>query len=430
MTTANFCAGHFIHVASEARKKKWLIGIVVFNLGMLCFFKYYNFFLGSLDSLVGLFGMSTRSLHLHVILPIGISFYTFLVMTYTIDIYRGTMKPTRSFLEFSVFVAFFPQLLAGPITRAKELLPQIGRVRNLTLEKFETGCWLVFWGLFKKAVIAENMLPLVDRIFENSASASLSETYVAALAFTIQIYCDFSGYTDMARGCARLLGFELMRNFDLPYFSMNPREFWRRWHISLSTWLRDYLYIPLGGNKSGRIRTYVNLFLTMVLGGLWHGASWNYVFWGAYHGLLLIGHRLIFGERRGSPSSGSRHFGFWKRFAMFHGAALGWLMFRSNRMIQEGGWGRDDSLNQLMEFVFSFRNGLGFSVEVGESLLKIALFTLPLLIVDLLEAEQNNHYFMLRWNTVVGRAMFYGALVFCLLLWGVQSGESFIYFQF
>ncbi len=430
-TVVNYFAGSWIYDAVRPeRKRLWLVMSVTANLCILCFFKYYNFFLGSLEPLLSGFGTSVKSLRLHLVLPVGISFYTFLVMTYTIDIYRGRMKPTRNFLDFAVYVSFFPQLLAGPITRARALLPQISRVRRLSVENFESGCWLIFWGLYKKIFIADNMAALVDVVFANSMSATLAETYLGALAFTVQIYCDFSGYSDIARGCARLLGFELMRNFNLPYFAKNPRAFWHRWHISLSTWLRDYLYIPLGGNRKGESRTCVNLFLTMVLGGLWHGASWNYVVWGAYHGLLLIGHRLISGAKKAGRSPGRALKKFVGPLVMFQFTVFGWLLFRSNRWVFEGEWGQDNSLAQIGELLMSYRNGLGLTESAGEFLFKIVAFTVPLAIVQSLEVTYKNYYFMLGWTTALGRAAYYGAFVFMLLLWGVQTGETFVYFQF
>jgi hypothetical protein len=221
-----------------------------------------------------------------------------------------------------------------------------------------------------------------------------------------------------------------MRNFDLPYFASNPREFWSRWHISLSTWLRDYLYIPLGGNRKGSLRTFFNLFLTMTLGGLWHGASYNYVLWGMYHGLLLIGHRVI------SKETSARRFGAglwshsWKVFLMFQCSVFGWLLFRSNRMVVEGSLVRDDSLSQVMELILSLRNGLGLTWANLESLGTIIVFSMPLVVVQILEARSGNHYFMLGWTWSLARAAFYGSILFMLMIWGVTYGDSFVYFQF
>jgi alginate O-acetyltransferase complex protein AlgI len=374
--------------------------------------------------------LSTKMLRLDLVLPVGISFYTFQVMSYTIDIYRGELKPTRNFLDFALFVAFFPQLVAGPIERARRLLPQIGRQRSFDSKRFASGFWLIFWGLYKKIVIADNMAIIVDRVFAESASATCLMSYLGALAFAVQIYCDFSGYSDIARGCARTLGFELMRNFNLPYFAKDPREFWRRWHISLSTWLRDYLYISLGGNRKGRIRTDFNLFLTMVLGGLWHGAAWNFVWWGIYHGVLLIGHRRLSKNKGLIDLRQAPLIRFAKTFAMFHFTLFGWLLFRSNRTVVYGEWTRDDSFNQIIEFVMSYRNSLGFDAASMQILWKIVIFTMPLAFIQWFQFRSENHYFMLEWPSFYAKVALFTILSFTWLIWGVQTGESFIYFQF
>lgn len=430
-TVVNFITGSIIGSSTSHRTRKFsLIFTIIVNLSILGFFKYYGFFLESLDSFVSPLGLSAENLRLDIVLPVGISFYTFQVMSYTIDIYRGELKPTRNFFDFALFVAFFPQLVAGPIERARRLLPQISSKRTIDPTQVGEGCWLIFWGLYKKIVIADNMALLVDRIFTNSASATCFIGYLGMLAFAIQIYCDFSGYSDIARGCAKTLGFELMRNFDLPYFSKDPREFWRRWHISLSTWLRDYLYISLGGNRKGRNRTYLNLFLTMVLGGLWHGAAWNFIWWGIFHGSILVGHRLWTSNKLATDIRSGLWTNFAKTFSMFQFTLFGWLLFRSNRRVIEGGWSRDDSFNQIVEFLTSYRNGLGFDTTSMDLLFKIAMLTMPLAIIQWFQFRHNNDYIMLEWHSVQAKATLFAALVFTWLIWGVQSGDSFIYFQF
>jgi alginate O-acetyltransferase complex protein AlgI len=285
---------------SRRRKKVWLLASLCTNLGLLGFFKYFNFFADSFAELLASLGLTVNPMYLSVVLPVGISFYTFQTMSYTIDVYRGRMPATRRFFDFALYVSFFPQLVAGPIERAAVLLPQILNHRCFSRVQFLDGTHLIFWGLFKKVFVADNLAPVADRIFA-AGSCSAAETLLAAYAFAFQIYCDFSGYSDIARGCAKCMGFELMLNFDHPYVAENPREFWQRWHISLSTWLRDYLYIPLGGNRGGNLLMYRNLALTMLLGGLWHGAAWTFVIWGAYQGVLLIGHRIIETIRKPSP---------------------------------------------------------------------------------------------------------------------------------
>jgi D-alanyl-lipoteichoic acid acyltransferase DltB (MBOAT superfamily) len=275
------------NTTNELRRRRWLWLSVVSNLGVLGLFKYCGFFLESFHQLLGRFGVESPSWTWNIILPVGISFYTFQSLSYTIDVYRRQIPATRNPVTFLAFVSFFPQLVAGPIERAAHLLPQFEQSRVVTRTHLEEGVWLILWGLFKKVVIADNLAPLVELAFDRGI-ASGPLVALGTIAFAGQIYGDFSGYSDIARGTARLLGFELMENFRLPYLATSVREFWRRWHISLSTWLRDYLYVPLGGSRGGEVRTSINLFVTMLLGGLWHGAAWNFVLWGAWHGTALV----------------------------------------------------------------------------------------------------------------------------------------------
>jgi alginate O-acetyltransferase complex protein AlgI len=276
--------------STKFRRKLLLIFSLASNLGVLFFFKYFDFFRESTRLLLGHFGVEAGWTGLQFILPVGISFYTFQTLSYTIDVYRGRLAPTRDLGQFLAYVAFFPQLIAGPIERGAHLLPQMARQLKITLPMIESGLWLFLWGLFKKVVLADGFGHLVDPVF-STVQPEASQTLIATMAFALQIYCDFSGYTDMARGLARMLGFDLMLNFNLPYFATSVQEFWRRWHISLSTWLRDYLYVPLGGNRLGPARTYLNLLIVMLLGGLWHGAAWNFVAWGLWQGLGLMVNR-------------------------------------------------------------------------------------------------------------------------------------------
>ena len=272
------------------RKRLFLSCSIGTNLAVLGFFKYCNFFEASLAHLLAPAGAHLPDRLLNIVLPVGISFYTFQAMSYTIDVYRGRVTACQHPRDFLTYITFFPQLVAGPIERAAEMLPQYRRERRVTSVDVAEGFYLVLWGYTKKAVVADNLGLKVDRIFSQPRFTT-ADVLVGALGFAFQIYADFSGYTDIARGVARWLGIRLCLNFDHPYFSKNPREFWQRWHISLSTWLREYLYIPLGGNRLGEGRTYVNLMITMLLGGLWHGAAWNYVLWGGYQGMLLAAHR-------------------------------------------------------------------------------------------------------------------------------------------
>lgn len=262
------------------------VGIPLLVLGV---FKYFNFFLSSFSTLIGLKDLGTLS----IILPVGISFYTFQSLSYTIDAYRGRSKVEHEFLKLALYISFFPQLVAGPIVKASEFLPQLEEERKITIRGVEQGIQIFIFGLVKKVVFSDNLSVFVDDVFGSPGAFQSSTVMLAVIAYSIQIYFDFSGYSDMAVGCAKCIGYTLPRNFNIPYISRNITEFWKRWHISLSTWLQEYLYIPLGGNRKGKVRTYINLLITMILGGLWHGASWTFVFWGFLHGMALCIHKLF-----------------------------------------------------------------------------------------------------------------------------------------
>ncbi len=311
--------------APRARRLLLTLSVVV-NLSLLGFFKYFNFFINSLNVAFSPFSWHLRTLS--IILPIGISFFIFETLSYVIDVYKGATPPADSLLDYAVFITFFPRLVAGPIMRAQQFLPQLARGIQITPDNVVAGTQLFFQGLLKKLVVADNAAIFVDRIYAAPAPFSSATVWLAILAYSVQIYFDFSGYTDMARGIARMLGFELALNFNLPYTSQSLTEFWQRWHISLSTWLRDYLYIPLGGNRRGRSRTYINLMATMLLGGLWHGASWNFVFWGGLHGAYLAFERAVLGSRPQSDAWPSVR--AWVRaLAVFLVVSVTWVFFRS-----------------------------------------------------------------------------------------------------
>ena len=306
-TILDFYLGKAIWKNIDVVKKKLLLSIsLAGNLGLLGFFKYSDFAITQFNILGKYVDLSNDIPFLDIALPIGISFYTFQTISYTVDVYRGKLEPSTSLREFAIFVSFFPQLVAGPILRAKDFLPQLReklnnfenkvRMRQILIlnnNNLKFGITLVAFGLFKKMFFADNISPLVDDIFSNPIGAESFTIILGAIAFGIQIYGDFSGYSDIAIGTSMILGFKIPTNFNKPYFATSPSDFWRRWHISLSTWLRDYLYIPLGGNKKSHGRTYFNLFTVMFLGGLWHGASWNFVVWGILHGLYLAIHKLL-----------------------------------------------------------------------------------------------------------------------------------------
>lgn len=276
---------------SHRKKKHWLLVSMFTNLGILMYFKYANFFIDSFTSLFNILGTSFSSPVLDIVLPVGISFYTFQTMSYTIDVYRGKVKAEKDVLNFALFVTFFPQLVAGPIERAEHILNQFKSRFYPTQQQFKSGIKLIIIGLFKKVMIGDSLGRIVDEIFTSPSDFNSMELFAAVILFGFQIYADFSGYSQIARGTAKLLGIELMKNFTQPYLSIHITEFWRRWHISLSSWLKDYLYISLGGNRVGR--TKLNLFLTMLIGGLWHGANWTFVIWGFLHGLYLSIHKYV-----------------------------------------------------------------------------------------------------------------------------------------
>ena len=332
--TSDYWIAKGIHAARSTRAKRWLVVLsVAVNLGMLAYFKYTNFLIDIANQMFGQGFMQFQN----IFLPVGISFFLFQSLSYTIDIYRGSLKPVDRWGDYLFYLSFFPQLVAGPIVRARDFLVQIRQNPiAVSREMFGTGIYLITIGLFKKAVISDYIsLNFVDRIFDDPALYSGMECLAAVYGYALQIYCDFSGYSDMAIGLALLLGFRFPKNFDAPYHSATITEFWRRWHISLSMWLRDYLYISLGGNRKGRLRTYFNLLVTMVLGGLWHGAAIRFVLWGTLHGVALALHKLWLSVVPGAKVSGyqmhplSRLAGI---LVTFHLVCFGWLLFRADSM--------------------------------------------------------------------------------------------------
>lgn len=288
-----YCGAEIDRRSNQTAKKTLLAFSLVGTLSILGSFKYFNFTADILSRSAGLLGFNFKDPDLYIILPVGISFYTFQALTYVIDIYRGKLKPSESFYEYALYVSFFPQLVAGPIVRAKQFLPQLKVNPLITAVNLKFGITLIIWGLVKKVVIADNIGPLADRVFSSPLDYSSPYIIAAAMLFGIQIYCDFSGYCDIAIGSAKILGFTLPHNFDKPYLAQSPKDFWKKWNITLSEFIRDYLYIPLGGNRKGELRTYINLMITMLICGLWHGAAWNFIIWGGYHGILLTIQRTV-----------------------------------------------------------------------------------------------------------------------------------------
>jgi D-alanyl-lipoteichoic acid acyltransferase DltB (MBOAT superfamily) len=327
-TIIDYCAARGMEAWPQHRKRfLWLS--VISNFGMLGFFKYFNFFVENVSATLGVFGLAVDEPVLRILLPVGISFYTFQAMSYTIDVYRGELRARRSLLDLAVFISFFPHLVAGPIQRASFLLPQVESRRQFVAETARTGFILICWGYFKKLVIADNVGIIANKVFALS-DPTFYILWAGVFAFAIQIYADFSAYTDIARGTSRWLGFELTENFDHPYLARSPADFWRRWNISLSTWFRDYVYIPLGGSRGGTWMWVRNVLVTFLLSGLWHGASWNYVLWGLYHGMLLVV------TRAGSFAVPAARRPAWlvvpQIAGMFVLSLVGWLLFRETEL--------------------------------------------------------------------------------------------------
>jgi len=396
-----------------SRRRRILIVSIAVNLGVLFVFKYFNFFATSLDRLLGLFALHLDARILGIVLPLGISFYTFHNISYIVDVYCRRVEATRSFVEFALYVALFPQLIAGPISRPAHLLPQIHYPRRITYEMLRTGAWLILLGYVKKVVLADNMVPFTRPLFDNPGSLHGTEVLFSLYAFAFQIYGDFSGYSDIARGLAALMGFELMLNFNRPYFAANPADFWRRWHISLSTWLRDYLYIPLGGNRHGVRRTHRNLMVTMVLGGLWHGAAWHFVAWGTFHGTILSLHRLA------APRSAQLRRGAMGHalavVAFFHVTCFGWLLFAVKGL---------PDVPLLLHNLF-----VPFAIHGRLMLLTLLLFAGPLMLMEWLEERSGHRNVIKTWPRPV-RLACYAASFAAILLCGAVGRHAFIYFQF
>jgi alginate O-acetyltransferase complex protein AlgI len=400
---------------------------LITNLGILFSFKYWNFFGESVNAVAQSFNIFYSFPTLQVLLPVGISFYTFQTLSYTIDVYKGKKTPEKHLGIFALYVAFFPQLVAGPIERSTRLLPQFHRETRIEPQRFASGLRLMAWGFFKKLVIADRLAPYVDIVYNNPGDFYGLPFWIATFFFAFQIYCDFSGYSDIAIGAARILGYDLMTNFKRPYFASDISDFWKRWHISLSTWFRDYVYIPLGGNRVGKRRWYINLLITFLVSGLWHGAAWTFVIWGALHGFYLV-MSILTVRIRGwlVQTSGLAKFPNVHRVykALFTSvlAIYAWVFFRAD--------GLDTALT-ITERLFDFSTGWSIAGMVQNNtdfiIAWFAILTLigVDLIVELIEKNQAVRRFVLptRW---VGYTM----LIISILLFGVFSGQDFIYFQF
>jgi D-alanyl-lipoteichoic acid acyltransferase DltB (MBOAT superfamily) len=398
-----------------SRRRIFLSVSLITNLGVLFLFKYFDFFQNNVLDALKFFGVDSAPILTGIILPVGISFYTFQRMTFVIDVYKGSIKTEVPFLVFALFVSFFPLLLSGPIERASSLLPQLLKPRSITSENIETGVWLIVWGLFKKVYVADNLALLVNPVFSNGWTGTGAEVLCGVYAYAFQIYCDFSGYSDVARGLALVLGFNVMNNFNIPYLAHNPSEFWRRWHISLSTWIRDYVYIPLGGNRHGTWCTIRNIFVAMLLVGLWHGAAWTFIFWGAYHGGLLAAHRLYvtYKSPEKPPSLPRKSI---EIFVTFHLVCIGWLLFRSESLMQAG-----DLMRTIIEVPTIGANAL-------TSFANLFGYLWVLILMQIIQVFRNN-LLVLEKAPIPLKAVTYGVLFYLVTIHGGFS-NSFIYFQF
>jgi D-alanyl-lipoteichoic acid acyltransferase DltB (MBOAT superfamily) len=421
-TVVDYTVARYLgRTANPARRRLALILSLVFNLGMLGFFKYFNFFAGNLAALLRLAGWQLDPFTVNVVLPMGISFYTFMTISYVIDVYRRDIEPSRNFIDFALFVAYFPHLVAGPVLRAPLLLPQIAKPRTIVREQIIEGSWLIGWGLFQKMFVADNLARLVNDVFNPATPIHGVDALFGIYAFTFQAYGDFAGYSNIARGVSKLMGIELNVNFLFPYLTISPQEFWRNWHISLSTWLRDYLYIPLGGNRGGTWKTYRNLMITMILGGLWHGAAWTFVLWGAYQGASLSLNRAVVGWTKGwkwSLPEGVH----WQRIllvlVMFQFTALGMLMIRAV------------SVRQVFHLVGLVFTDFHLSPNTVPSLI-VPFFEIvtALMVVHVYQAWKGSELAVL-WLPRPVRYAVYGAVFYLVLLFGDFEGAQFIYFQF
>jgi alginate O-acetyltransferase complex protein AlgI len=406
---------------SELERKRILQGSLVFSLGILGTFKYFDFFSASLAEALGALGWRYEPLLLDLVLPAAISFYTFESISYVMGAYKRELKQPATLVEYALFIAFFPKLVAGPIERPNVLLPQIAVRRQATAEQYRRGVYLIVLGLFKKVAIADGLAPFVSSVYEGAGPHSAQEVALSTLAFAFQIYGDFSGYSDIARGCSLLFGIDLSWNFSTPYFSKDPSEFWRRWHISLSSWLRDYVYIPFGGNRKGDWVTYRNLFYTMLIGGLWHGAAWTFVAWGAFHGGMLAVHKALTPvlQITGQHSNGLvRHLHAFVAWAVFFVlTCYGWLLFRAT------------SIGQVFEMSTALANWDAAPLALNPPPLS-ALLGVPVLIVhDAWSHVTGRHYAHEAWPAWA-RGLLYAALLTLIAMGAANSRSAFIYFQF
>ncbi len=425
-SSCSFASGLLLEHYQGLRRRQQIVSAtnILLNLAILGVFKYYNFFVENLDALLGLMGYHLDWVTMNVILPVGISFYTFQALSYTIDVYQKKLSATHDIVEFFAYISFFPQLVAGPIERATNLLPQFQKKRNFNYAKAVDGCRQMLWGFLKKLVIADNCATVVNDYWGHYAELPGLALFLLGVLFTFQIYCDFSGYSDIAIGCARLFGFNLMRNFNFPYFSRSIPEFWRRWHISLTTWFRDYIYFPLGGSRCDRWKIIRNVYIVWALSGLWHGANWTFVCWGLFHATLLTIYNLLGINTKYKKFVAYTHYLPNIKEALqivltFFLAVIGWILFRA------------ETMSQAVEYLSAMITNNFFDANVlyGNRYL---YFGLLLFVVEWLQRDKQHalqfsnikpfNYRLFRWSV-------YYVILFIIYYYAGTS-QTFIYFQF
>lgn len=423
----DYLAGIYIEKSAGIKKKQFLILSILANVGVLCFFKYYNFLISNTYDVLNYFQIHTNNIpYLNIILPIGLSFHTFQAMSYTIEVYRGNQKAEKHIGIYSLYVMFYPQLVAGPIERPQNLLHQFREKHIFNQQNLLDGLRLMLWGFFKKIVIADRVAIYVNTVFDHPANYHYINLIIASIFFAIQIYCDFSGYSDIAIGSAKTMGFDLMTNFNRPYFSKNIQEFWRRWHISLSTWFKDYVYISLGGNRKGVFRMYLNLIVVFLLSGFWHGANWTFVAWGAIHALLIV-INLIIKNRLKFKFFGNKLFVFANVLTTNIFVFIAWIFFRSNTI--------SDSLIFIKRILIGF-NEIEFQLVLKDvkgaiqfSKFGITISVFMIVLMFILEKVLPPNLSVLNKRPFLD--VFFMTLILCLIiLLGVYNQNSFIYFQF
>ena len=417
-TVVDYLLGQYLAAATNALKRKLLLtASMIFNLGLLGVFKYYNFFMENFMEIANSVGLHTNPVLLKIALPVGISFYTFQTMSYTIDIYRKQLEPTKDFIAFAAFVGYFPQLVAGPIERASNLLPQMSKRRYFDYQKAVDGMRQALWGFFKKVVIADAVAPLVDQAFGDPSGFSAIALITGALLFSIQIYCDFSGYSDIAIGISKIFGIDLMQNFRTPYFSRDIAEFWRRWHISLSTWFRDYLYIPLGGSRGSTALKVRNTFAIFIVSGFWHGANWTFIIWGLINALLFL--PLLLAKRNRSNLNNPEISDLHRILLTFSITTIAWIFFRA------------DSLSHAIDYLQNIAIwNSGKSISIKPTLV---VYIALLFLGDWIGRKHDFSLNILTEGVLskspLMRLTLYLSLAYLILLY-IGGQQNFIYFQF